>query len=916
MSRAVKTTCPYCGVGCGVDVAVNTGAPDVVQSGLIAVSGDKEHPANVGKLCVKGTNLAATLGDATRLKAPYVDGVEVSWSEAIRHVADGFRATIDRFGPDSVAFYLSGQLLTEDYYVANKLMKGFIGSANVDTNSRLCMASAVAAHKRAFGEDVVPCDYQDLNECELLVMVGSNAAWAHPVLFQSVLARRQAGALKVVVIDPRATTTAQEADLHLAVNPGADLALFNGLLAHLHRVGATDLDFIQTYTDGFASTLEEIGADDNTLADVASACGLTATELQTFFELFVQTKKVVTLYSQGVNQSVHGADQCNAIINCHLATGRLGQPGMGPFSITGQPNAMGGREVGGMANTLAAHMDFDADSTDKVARFWQAPSIAKSPGLKAVDMFDAVASGQIKAIWIMATNPAVSLPDSQFIAKALSRCPLVVVSDCYADTDTVALADVRLPAQGWGEKDGTVTNSERCISRQRRFAEPEFDARADWRIVCDVAQAMGFRAGFNFTSPAQVFAEHAALSAFENRGERLFDLSAYTHMTEEAFDQMRPAQWPPNRRPFGDRLFSTPDGRARFVGSSASRKISTNSDFPLLLNTGRLRDQWHTMSRTGLAAVLNQHTPEPRLDIHPQDAQRLDIAADQLVEVLAPTGKAYYLATLTESVGVGEVFAPIHWTQAHAGSSVVSTLVPRAVDPFSGQPQSKQVAVAISPVTNMLWMRGVLYQADQLRLLRSLLNEHSTYWCALPGSAGVLFESACGASEAADLFAALTNQFKQANWSSFRSGSAEKRMLLLDGQEPLMALCQSSQRSALPVFAQIVAGSVHGVGDTAQPDTPDSRWRALAYSAQAVDTSMQICSCFQVSQSQISQSLADGVTTVEGLGSALKCGTNCGSCVPELKRLIQDYGGFKAEKDTQQEREKDDAIAVGAIAPT
>lgn len=912
MAHAVKTTCPYCGVGCGVKVLTRSAGTDVAEADLIAVSGDKTHPANAGKLCVKGTHLAATLGDATRLKAPEVDGSEVSWPEAIRRVADGFRATIDQYGPDAVAFYLSGQLLTEDYYVANKLMKGFIGSANVDTNSRLCMASAVAAHKRAFGEDVVPCDYQDLNECELLVMVGSNAAWAHPIVFQSILARRQTGNLKVVVIDPRKTTTAQEADLHLAVKPSSDLALFNGLLRYLHRVGATDLDFIQTHTSGFARALEEIGWGDDTLADVAAVCGLTEAELQMFFELFAQTKKVVTLYSQGVNQSVRGADQCNAIINCHLATGRLGKPGMGPFSITGQPNAMGGREVGGMANTLAAHMDFDVDSVDKVARFWQAPSIAKTPGLKAVDMFDAVASGQIKAIWIMATNPAASLPDSQFVAEALSRCPLVVVSDCYADTDTVGLADVRLPAQGWGEKDGTVTNSERCISRQRRFAEPDFDARADWKIVCDVARAMGFTDGFDFTSAAQIFAEHAALSAFENHGERLFDLTAYTQITKAAFDEMQPARWPPNRRPFGDFRFSTPDGKARFVGASAFQKVSTNSDFPLLLNTGRLRDQWHTMSRTGLASVLNQHAPEPRLDIHPVDARRLSISVDQLVEVLAPTGAAYYLATLTESLSVGEVFAPIHWTQAHAGRSVVSTLVPRVVDPVSGQPQSKQVAVSIRPVPNVLWIRGVLHQADQRMMLRALLKERATYWSALPDNEGLLFEAACGSADASYLFAELTALFEQASWSSFRFGNAEKRMLLQDGEKPLMAMCQSTQRSALPVFAQIVAETPNGAGKAEQSNALDLQWRTLSYSSQVVDTSMQVCSCFEVSQSQICQSLAEGVTTVEGLGSALKCGTNCGSCVPELKRLIDEFGNPTAEQEVAQKT----AAAFGAVART
>ncbi|WP_292254085.1 molybdopterin-dependent oxidoreductase, partial [Mesorhizobium sp.] len=484
-AREVRTTCPYCGVGCGV-------LAKVAADGTTTVRGDPEHPANFGRLCSKGSALAETLGLEGRLLQPEIGGRQAGWDEALDLVAEKFSRAIAEHGPDSVAFYVSGQLLTEDYYVANKLMKGFVGSANIDTNSRLCMASSVAGHRRAFGEDIVPGVYEDLECADLIVLTGSNTAWCHPVLYQRMLATRRERGTKIVVIDPRRTATADECDLHLALDPGTDVLLFNGLLAYLVQSGKSDTDFIRDNTSGFDAAAALASADAPSIARIAKGCGLAAADVQAFYDLFADTDRTVTVYSQGVNQSAHGTDKVNAIINCHLATGRIGKPGMGPFSVTGQPNAMGGREVGGLANQLAAHMDFaDEANIDRVSRFWKAPDIARRVGLKAVDMFQAVADGRIKALWVMGTNPAVSMPDASRVRAALAKCDFVVVSD-VTRTDTTRCADVLLPAAGWGEKDGTVTNSERRISRQRPFLPPPGEARADWRIVCDVAARMGF----------------------------------------------------------------------------------------------------------------------------------------------------------------------------------------------------------------------------------------------------------------------------------------------------------------------------------------------------------------------------------------------------------------------------------------
>src|ERR1700710_2147474 len=568
--RATRTTCPYCGVGCGVLATPDAG-------GGAAISGDPEHPANLGRLCSKGSALGETLGLEGRLLYPMIrcskgSMERVAWSDALDHVAHRFRHIIARDGPGAVAFYLSGQLLTEDYYVANKLMKGFIGSANVDTNSRLCMASSVAGHRRAFGADTVPGCYEDLDEADLLVLVGSNAAWCHPVLFQRMLANKQKRGARIVVIDPRRTDTAGDADLFLGLKPGSDTALFSGLLAHLADNGALDRDYVEQHTSGFDDALARAKNIAGSVGATALATGLGEVDVAAFFQMFRQTPRVVTLYSQGVNMSAQGTDKGNAIINCHLATGRIGKSGASPFSLTGQPNAMGGREVGGLANQLAAHMGFTPPEIDRVRRFWKAPRIATHEGLKAVQMFEAIARGEIKALWVIGTNPAVSLPDADAARAALRKLELFVVSENVRSNDTVnAGAHVLLPAQAWGEKSGTVTNSERRISRQRSFLEPPSEAKPDWWIVSEVAKRLGFGAAFTFNSAAEIFREHAALSAFENNGTRDFDIGALTSLSDEAFDAMAPVLWPlregrePQQRFFESGGFFTNDYLARFV---------------------------------------------------------------------------------------------------------------------------------------------------------------------------------------------------------------------------------------------------------------------------------------------------------------------------------------------------------------
>jgi len=702
--RATRTTCPYCGVGCGV-----LATPD--GSGAAAIAGDPAHPANFGRLCSKGSALGETLGLEGRLLHPMIRCSKgtmerVAWSDALDHVAHRFRHIVARDGPNAVAFYLSGQLLTEDYYVANKLMKGFVGSANVDTNSRLCMSSSVAGHRRAFGADTVPGCYQDLDEADLLVLVGSNAAWCHPVLFQRMLANKQTRGARIVVIDPRRTETAGDADLFLGLKPGTDTALFSGLLVQLADSGALDSGYIERHTAGFEEALARARNIAGSVAATALATGLSEPDVAEFFRMFVQTPRVVTLYSQGVNQSAQGTDKVNAILNCHLATARIGKPGASPFSLTGQPNAMGGREVGGLANQLAAHMAFTPPDIDRVRRFWKAPRIATHGGLKAVQMFEAIGRGEIKALWVIGTNPAVSLPDADAARAALNKLELFVISENVRSNDTVSSgAHVLLPAQAWGEKSGTVTNSERRISRQRAFLAPPGETRPDWWIISEVAKRLGFAAAFDFKSAADVFREHAGLSAFENAGSRDFDIGGLSSLSDEAFDALEPVLWParrgeaePQKRFFADGGFFANDHKARFIAPEIpALRGETTAGRPLRLNTGRIRDQWHTMTRTGLSPRLGQHLPEPFVEVHPADAIRFGVADGGFARIVTDYGQCILKVVVSERQQRGMLFAPIHWSEANASAARVGALVAPFADPFSGQPESKATPASITP---------------------------------------------------------------------------------------------------------------------------------------------------------------------------------------------------------------------------
>ncbi|MGH8184920.1 MAG: molybdopterin oxidoreductase family protein, partial [Steroidobacteraceae bacterium] len=634
-----------------------------------------------------------------RLLYPHVRGQRMSWNEALDYVAQGLRRIIDRDGPDAVALYVSGQLLTEDYYVANKLMKGYIGSANIDTNSRLCMSSAVSGHKRAFGEDLVPVCYDDLGLADLVVLVGSNTAWCHPILFQRITAARQARPdMKIVVIDPRRTATCEFADLHLPVRAGTDVWLFNGLLAFLHQHGAVATEFISRNTSGVDRALlvaENAGGD---VHAVAQACGIDERALTEFYRLFARTEKTLTIFSQGVNQSSAGTDKVNSIINCHLLTGRIGRPGMGPFSVTGQPNAMGGREVGGLATTLAAHMDLEvADHRRVVQEFWNSPVIASAPGLKAVDLFDAIHDGRVKAVWIMATNPIVSLPHADRAREALRKCELVVASDCVEHTDTTALAHVLLPAAGWAEKDGTVTNSDRRISRQRAFLPLPGEAKPDWWIISQIGRRLGYEQAFAFEAAHEIFAEHAALSGTANYGRRAFDISGLSSLSHQDYDRLTPIQWPvPSANHTGtERLLSDgryfhPDGKARFVATPPRAPVNApDEEFPLVLNTGRVRDQWHTMTRTGYAPRLTSHVPEPYVDMHAQDALLAGTRAGDLVCVATRWGSIIVRLRISGEMPRGMIFVPIHWNGTFSSDARVGALVNPIVDPVSGQPELK-----------------------------------------------------------------------------------------------------------------------------------------------------------------------------------------------------------------------------------
>lgn len=896
------TTCAYCGVGCGIKASVDE------QTRTVNVIGFDQHPSNYGRLCSKGSALGDTVSLDERLLEPEVNGQQVDWDTALDTVANGFKEAVEKHGPDSVAFYLSGQLLTEDYYVANKLMKGFIGSANIDTNSRLCMSSSVVGHKRAFGTDTVPGCYEDFEHADLITLVGSNTAWCHPVLFQRIKTYKENNPhVKVVVIDPRRTQTCDIADLHLPVDLGTDVWLFNGLLNAINKQGKLDQDYIDQHCQGLEESLKAAELSSGDITKLAKQLGLNESDLQQFFDLFCQTEKSITLYSQGVNQSSSGTDKVNSIINCHLATGRIGKEGTGPFSMTGQPNAMGGREVGGLANTLAGHMDFYDDNIDRLNRFWNTDKVPNKAGLMAVDLFDAIDEGKIKAVWIMATNPAVSMPNADKVKRALEKCELVVVSDNIKNTDTVNLATVKLPATGWSEKDGTVTNSERRISRQRSLFEKAGNAQHDWWAVTQVAKRLGFADTFNYESQADIFREHAALSGFENseaqdHRRRDFDISKLQSITADEYEALQPFQWPLNdanpngkQRFFAHGDFFTPNKKANFLALEPKLpKNPPSNDYPLRLNTGRIRDQWHTMTRSALAPQLNQHISEPFVEMHPDDAKSLKLSDQQLVTVSSKWGQMTGRLNISDIGKSGNIFAPMHWTASLSKTGRINPVVNPAVDPFCFQPESKHTPVNI--------------KAKHVEHFAFVLSQQEITWpdvdyiVSAKGKEHHRYELAHGQTISNPISTML-------NWLGF-----ENQDTLLDptSGKPLELL--SYQDEALGIYriallnpqSKLVGLSMletkHNNEQT--PNLPERTWLAMQFTKESLDKRARqallsgfapagedigrmVCACFSVGEKTIQKAVKGGCKNAAEVGAQLKAGTNCGSCVPEIKAIIE-----------------------------
>jgi ferredoxin-nitrate reductase len=697
------STCCYCGVGCGVTVHKD-------KKGRISVEGSADYPVNKGMLCSKGLNLHHTSNDRSdRLLFPQMRPARhmplqrVGWDEALDRAAAVFQTLISKYGPDSVAFYVSGQCLTEEYYVVNKLMKGFIGSNNIDSNSRLCMSSAVAAYKKALGEDSVPVSYGDIELADCFFVAGANPAWCHPILWRRVEAHKAAHPdVKIIVADPRRTDSCVAADLHLPLNPGTDMTLHYAIGRILIEQGTFSPEFIRDHTEKFEDYRERVFA--RSVEEAALLCGLPETDIRQAATWIGESGGYISFWTMGLNQSVSGVNKVLSLIDLHLLTGQIGRPGAGPFSLTGQPNAMGGREVGGLANLLPAHRDLsNPEHRRQVEEYWGSGPISAQPGLTATEMFAALAEGRLKAIWIMGTNPLVSLPDTRQAEAALKKAKFVVVQEVSNKPETLAYADLILPAATWAEKEGTMTNSERRISLLDKVLDAPGEALPDATILCRLAQKMGFP-GFDYSGPAAIFREHALLTAGTS-----IDI---TGLDYEILRRLRSVQWPypasshndpAGRRETGtprlfiDRKFHTPSGRAVFHAEDDElRSELPDPDYPFILTTGRIRDQWHTMTRTGKVNKLKQHIPRACLEIHPADARALGLTADDIVVVRSRRGEVRVPAKLTDSIKKGTVFLPMHWGKILGNDlNRVNNVTNNLVDPVSKEPDFKFCAVEV-----------------------------------------------------------------------------------------------------------------------------------------------------------------------------------------------------------------------------
>jgi assimilatory nitrate reductase catalytic subunit len=878
----IQTTCCYCGIGCGVLASVSGDT-------ITAVRGDPAHPANFGRLCTKGLSLHKA-DPSFRALFPEIHGQRKTWDETLSFLAGRFGKTIAEHGPDSVGFYVSGQFLTEDYYVFNKLAKGLIGTNNIDTNSRLCMASAAAGYKQTLGADAPPACYEDVDSAECVFIAGSNTAWAHPVLFRRI---ERAKPKHLIVVDPRKTETACSATLHLQIVPGSDVALFNGMLHVMLREGWCDESYIRRHTENFESAGQV--ASETSLERAAAVCGVPETHIVEAAKIFSRSRTTLSLYCQGLNQSSSGTAKNAALVNLHLASGQIGKPGAGPFSLTGQPNAMGGREVGGMANLLSAHRDLGNEKHRReVAELWGVDEVPSKPGKTAVEMFDAVRAGEIKIIWIACTNPAQSLPDQKLVHEALERAELVIVQDAYRNTETTAYADVFLPAAGWGEKDGTMTNSERRISRVRAAVRPPGDALPDWRIAVEFSKKLslpGKRSDLlSYENSEDIFNEHRETT----RGRDL-DI---TGLSYTLLDQRGPQQWPfpenareGKKRLYEDGVFPTASGRARFV-PTPYRPVAEEVDahYPLRLTTGRLRDQWHTMSRTGTIASLFAHEPEPRVTMHPEDLSLAGINDGDLVQVSSRRGRICLQAAADPDLMPGVVFIPMHWGARFLGGESrrgVNELTLGALDPSSRQPELKHCAVRVERAQLPWRMVAFGNSRDVLALMNRLdalmgVAPYAVRTLIGRDSPGVRFAIAAEKAPHQKVLEEIDAVFRldapETDRYDDSKHNIERRILLEGDRVRAVRLCGDTRSEP---WLKDLWESAAPVGELrrylllpveAPPGLPALRGRT-------------VCNCFNVSEGEIDVFLARS-NSIAALQASLKCGTNCGSCLPELRRKV------------------------------
>lgn len=898
MIKETKSTCCYCGVGCGVIIKTE-------NDKIVDVQGDPKHPANFGRLCTKGSTLHLTAKLDARALYPELRSSRnaprqrATWDESLDFVVDKFADTIAKHGPDSVAFYISGQLLTEDYYVFNKLAKGLIGTNNVDTNSRLCMSSAVTGYKTTLGADAPPACYEDIDHTECLFIAGSNTAFAHPIIFRRIEdAKAKNPNMKVVVVDPRRTDTAQFADLHLAILPGTDVALFNGLLHVMLWEGLLDMDYIRQHTEGFEALKETVR--EYTPKMVSDICGIREKDIIQAAKWF-GTGPTLSMYCMGLNQSVHGTDKNAALINLHLATGHIGKPGAGPFSLTGQPNAMGGREVGGMANLLSAHRDLaNPEHRAEIAKFWGVDDVPATAGKTAVEMFEAVKKGEIKAIWIACTNPAQSMPDLNNVLEALNTAELVVLQDAFNNTDSNQYADVIFPATTWGEKEGTVTNSERRITRVQNASVIPGEARNDWAIVVDFAQRLEKKLGknktlFNYSTPESVFNEHR-----ESTRGRDLDI---TGLSYQILEQQGPQQWPfkegastGEARLYTDGVFQKPNGKAQFhnaVYKGTSDK--TDARHPLHLLTGRLRDQWHGMSRTGTIAQLYNHVEDPVISMNQDDMTRRSLKNGDIVKLSNKRGKLNIRVQQSDEVKPAETFIPMHWGSQFMNGLGVNALMPSAFDKTSKQPELKHTAVKIEKI-DLPWQMTVMRSCKNLDLIaniRKLLTHFDYATCGLYGRGDGMVVLRASHSETPSLeviaqLDQLLGMVEDAPMLKFDDAKRgiSKRILVEDGQVTGVRL----------IGETLAADWLKQIMQQGQFTDELRKWALAPLSSPPTGQKSRgkiVCNCYDVSENEIIETCEMGAD-LQTLQAKLKCGTNCGSCVPELKRLVKVHSTLKA----------------------